>query len=269
LGTCTRPVRAAGAVTCDDAAHIAWHKQYEARFGRASFPGVRRVIRGRNETTAPPGEPVFQVQLQPLGDTPGADVEHTFKAGKTYCLQTIQWACGVPIAWGKCYQSESEPQVLAFMNDTWRNSPEYRPSFLAYDRACKLLRHIVTQNAQDAWISTTTFIVDAWHYINHQATDILCRTRCNPAPADGSQPDLVVSQTDGTGRVHQTRAFNTETAEHFNSWLAGFESQLRQMTDFNFDFFVHALMLLYAENREAKAQKLDDDFWAQVEDISV
>ncbi|KAJ7787508.1 hypothetical protein B0H13DRAFT_1520453, partial [Mycena leptocephala] len=43
------------------------------------------------------------------------------------------------------------------------------------------------------------------------------------------------------------RAFNTETTEQLNSWLNGFESQLRQMSDVNFDFFVHVLMMIYAE----------------------
>ncbi|KAJ7057117.1 hypothetical protein C8F01DRAFT_1153474 [Mycena amicta] len=245
---CARAIRAPKTLTCDDVTHIAWHKQYEKRFLRTSFAGVRRVIRRQGEEGMPPGDPTFQVQLQPLGDVPGDAVKHTFKAGKTFCLQTVQWACGVPISWGKCYTSESEPQVLSFINETWEAFPEYRPSFMVYDRACRLLRHIVTQDMQDAWISTTKFVVDAWHYINHQASD----------------PDLVLMQQDNEGHIHRTRAFNTETAEQFNSWLNGFESQLRQMTDVNFDFFVHVLMLLYAENKEKQATELPEDFWDKV-----
>jgi hypothetical protein len=38
-------VHSSDALTCNDQAHIAWHKQYEDRFHRLSFPGVQRVIR--------------------------------------------------------------------------------------------------------------------------------------------------------------------------------------------------------------------------------
>jgi uncharacterized protein YbdZ (MbtH family) len=209
--------------------------------------------------------PTLQVQLQALGDTPGGKVVHTFKARTIYCLQTVQWSCGVPVGWGKCYRSESTPQVLAFINKVWEGCPESRPSFMVYDKACELLRHIVTQDMQDLWLTSTKFIVDAWHYINHRTTDTLCRTRCNPAPTDGSQPDLVISEVDDNGVAHQTRAFNTETAEQLNSWLNGFESQLRQMTDINFDFFIHVLMMLYGETVEkrvvSKNRGLTQEFW--------
>jgi hypothetical protein len=139
---------------------------------------------------------------------------------------------------------------------------------MVYDKACELLRHIVTQDMQDLWLTSTKFIVDAWHYINHRTTDTLCRTRCNPAPTDGSQPDLVISEVDDNGVAHQTRAFNTETAEQLNSWLNGFESQLRQMTDINFDFFIHVLMMLYGETVEkrvvSKNRGLTQEFWDEV-----
>ncbi|KAJ7280149.1 hypothetical protein C8J57DRAFT_1567340 [Mycena rebaudengoi] len=181
---------------------------------------------------------------------------------------TVQWACGLPIGWGKCYRAESTPQVLSFLNKVWEDHPDSRPSFIGYDKACDLLRHIVTQNPNDLWIKSTKFIVDAWHYIGHRATDILCRTRCNPAPTNGSQPDLVVTEVDANGVVHQARAFNTETAEQLNSWLNGFESQLRQMTDMNFDFFIHVSMLIYGETVTkrvvSKGRELTPEFWKEV-----
>jgi hypothetical protein len=220
--------------------------------------GTSHAIRG----------PSLQVQLQALGETPGEKVVHTFKAKSIYCLQTVQWACGLPIGWGKCYRAESTPQVLSFLNKVWEDHPDSRPSFIGYDKACDLLRHIVTQNPNDLWIKSTKFIVDAWHYIGHRATDILCRTRCNPAPTNGSQPDLVVTEVDANGVVHQARAFNTETAEQLNSWLNGFESQLRQMTDVNFDFFIHVLMLIYGEmvtkRVVSKGRELTPEFWKEV-----
>ncbi|KAJ7773848.1 hypothetical protein B0H16DRAFT_1304055 [Mycena metata] len=269
---CGRPIHSLDALTCDDQSHIDWHKQYEDRFHRLSFPGVQRVIRRQMGATEGGGHPVrgpsLQVQLQALGETPGEKVVHTFEAKTIYCVQTVQWSCGLPIGWGICYRSESTPQVLEFLNNIWQDYPDYRPSFMVYDKACELLRHIVTQNVEDTWLTSTKFIVDAWHYIGHRATDILCRTRCNPAPTDGSQPDLVLTEVDDNGNIHQTRAFNTETAEQLNSWLNGFESQLRQMTDVNFDFFMHVLMMIYGETVEkrvvSKSRELTQEFWDEV-----
>ncbi|KAJ7585586.1 hypothetical protein C8J56DRAFT_1052899 [Mycena floridula] len=267
---CGQPIHSQGARTCANADHHCWEQKYSARFARLSFPGVQRVIRRQaapqiEENGHQPVRFNPISTLPALGDIPGDRVSHTFRAKSVYCLQTVQWACGVPIGWGKCYRSESPSQVLRIVNKLWENHPSSRPSFLVYDDACDLLRHIVTQNPQDIWITSTKFIVDAWHYIGHQATDVLCRTRCNPAPTDGSQPDLIISQKDDQGRVHATRAFNTETAEQFNAWLDHFGAQLKQMTARNYDVFVHVLFLLYKEMREkeisAKGQELTKEFW--------
>ncbi|KAJ7584321.1 hypothetical protein C8J56DRAFT_892996 [Mycena floridula] len=165
-----------------------------------------------------------------------------------YCIQTVQWACGIPVGWGKCYRSESPSQVLGIINRLWENYPQSRPSFLVYDDACDLLRHIATRNPQDLWITTTRFIVDAWHYIGHQATDIL-----------SSRNGMITAEST------QLRAFNTETAEQFNAWLDHFGAQLKQMTARNYDVFIHALFLVYKEMREkeisAKGQELTQEFW--------
>ncbi|KAJ7924632.1 hypothetical protein B0H13DRAFT_1601481 [Mycena leptocephala] len=99
------------------------------------------------------------------------------------------------------------------------------------------------------------------------AIDILFRLWCNPAPKNGSQPDLVLVEEDGNGICHQTRLFNTDTAEQLNSWLNGFESQLRQMSDVNYDFFVHVLMMIYVEKVQKhvvqKNQELSAMFWVE------
>jgi hypothetical protein len=255
-------VHSDGAVTCDNSSHKEWHQKYLRRFGRLSFPGVQRVIR---EGTGPS----IQSELPELNGVAGDNVVHTFRAGTTYCLQTVQWSCGCPIGWGKCYRSESSSQVLKIINKIWEFHPNSRPSFLAYDDACNLLRHIVTQNPDSPWIQATKFIVDAWHYIGHQAADILCRLWCNPAPTNGSQPDLISVSVDDTGRTHTTRAFNTETAEQLNAWLNGYEAQLRQMSNINYDFSVHVLMLLYKELIDRRVEKKDEGlsevFWEMVD----
>ncbi|KAJ7245101.1 hypothetical protein C8J57DRAFT_1725416 [Mycena rebaudengoi] len=267
---CGRSVEFEGALTCNNESHKDWHRKYLNRFSRLSFPGVQRVIRRQAAGQQHgPEAPALQSALPELNGTAGEDVAHTFRARKTYCLQTAP--CGCPIGWGKCYRSESSSQVLGIINKIWEAHPNSRPSFLAYDDACNLLRHIVTQNPTSAWLTSTKFIVDAWHYIGHRATDVLCRVWCNPAPSNGSQPDLISVRVDDNGRTHTTRAFNTETAEQLNAWLNGYEAQLRQMSDTNYDFCVHVLMLLYKELVDArvakKEQSLTQGFWDQVESM--
>ncbi|KAI0753968.1 hypothetical protein C8Q80DRAFT_1349911 [Daedaleopsis nitida] len=269
---CGEPVHSPGAVTCNSVEHREWHMRWVSRFKRMSFPGVQRVIRRQQAQPAEPGghRPSLHIDLPPLAAVPGDEVVHTFRAKTTYCLETVQWACGMPIGWGKCYRSESMPQVRAILNGIWpEEKAELCPSFMVFDDACDLLRHIVTQNPGDSWIQSTKFIVDAWHYIGHKATDLLCRLWCNPAPRGGSQPDLVLVHTDGQGVTRTVRAFNTETAEQFNAWLSGFEAQMRPMTDYNFDFFVHVLFMIYAEEVEKRVRKkgreLTDEFWDDAE----
>ncbi|KAJ7148041.1 hypothetical protein C8R43DRAFT_889261 [Mycena crocata] len=271
---CGRPVHSDGAVTCNDLSHKQWHEKYLNRFGRLSFPGVQRVMRrqaGQNDANTPQtqGGPSLQSELPELNGVAGHAVVHTFRARTTYCLQTVQWSCGFPIGWGICFRSESSPQVLKIIDKIWESHPGSRPGFLAYDDACNLLRHIVTQDPNSPWIHATRLIVDAWHYIGHRATDILCRIWCNPAPTDGSQPDLISVSIDDNGRTHTTRAFNTETAEQLNAWLNGYEAQLRQMSDINYEFAVHVLMLMYkelVEKRVAKKEKgLTEEFWERAE----
>ncbi|KAJ6464300.1 hypothetical protein C8R47DRAFT_1237731 [Mycena vitilis] len=271
---CGRPVHSDGAVTCDSESHKAWHQKYQNRFGRLNFPGVQRVMRRQADqaaANAPQNGPSFHAELPELNGIAGENVVHTFRARSIHCLQTVQWSCGCPIGWGKCYRSESSSQVLKIINRIWEDYPDSRPSFLAYDDTCNLLRHIVTQDPNSLWIKSTKLIIDAWHYIGHQAADVLCRVWCNPAPTNGSQPDLISISVDDNGRTHTTRAFNTETAEQLNAWLNGYEAQLRQMSNVNYDFSVHVLMLLYKELVKRRVEKqtegLDEQFWEMVDSV--
>ena len=125
------------------------------------------AINAHNTANANTNAPTLHVQLSLLQDISGEKVVHTFHAGTTYCIQTVQWACRIPIGWGKCYKSESSPQVVTILDQIWADHPESRPSFIAYDDACDLLRHIVTQDPNSQWLQITKFIVDAWHYIGH------------------------------------------------------------------------------------------------------
>jgi hypothetical protein len=80
---------------------------------------------------------------------------------------------------------------------------------------------------------------------------------------------LISVTVDNNGRTHTTRAFNTETAEQLNAWLNGYEAQLRQMSNINYDFAVHVLMLLYKELVDKRVEKKDEglteEFWDMVD----
>ncbi|KAJ7903289.1 hypothetical protein B0H13DRAFT_1621066 [Mycena leptocephala] len=109
------------------------------------------------------------------------------------------------------------------------------------------------------------------HYIRHRATDVLCRLWCNPAPTNGSQPDLVLVNADDNRRTRMTCAFHIETAEQLNAWLNGFKAQLRQMSATNYDFCVDVLMLLYkemVEGRMLEERELPKEFWDAVEGVA-
>lgn len=97
-------------------------------------------------------------------------------------------------------------------------------------------------------LRTTRFIVDVWHYIGHRLSDELCRTRCNPAPTDGSMPDLVVIQPIPGGGARTRPAFNTEAAEQLNAWVDGYKGALNRMTDYNFVFVLYCVLFLYTED---------------------
>ena len=122
------------------------------------------------------------------------NLKHFFGPATFYCVETIFAPCGTVIAWAKFAKSESESNILAFLNKVY---PEVksRPDYICIDKACWVLKHIVAQGLWDTWQQITRFIVDSYHYQNHCKTDTLCHTWCNPAPTDGSAPNLVITAT--------------------------------------------------------------------------
>ncbi|TFK37891.1 hypothetical protein BDQ12DRAFT_698976 [Crucibulum laeve] len=104
---------------------------------------------------------------------------------------------------------------------------------------------------------TTCFIVDAYHYKNHCVSDLLCHWWCNPAPSNGSAPNLVVGERDRNNNLVPKRDFNTQACEQLNSWLDGFESILKQMTQGNFNWFIHTMLFYhthYVIQKQEEAQ---------------
>jgi len=119
--------------------------------------------------------------------------KHYFGPAQFYCVETICAPCGVVIGWDKFAKSESPTKILNFLNAMYPTQ-DSRPDYICIDKACLVLRTAVTNNSWDVWSQTTRLIVDSYHYTNHSADDKLCSTWCNPAPTDGSAPNLSTLQ---------------------------------------------------------------------------
>jgi hypothetical protein len=180
------------------------------RYGRQSLLGVQRLLR-RTEEERVEWLPQINRQVQ-AHDEPAAVArprDNYFTAPRFYCVETICAPCGVVVAWTKFAKAESETNILNFLQHVYPD-PDSRPDFICIDKACRLLRTAIVNGSWETWKTTTRFIVDSYHYINHRVTDYLCRTWCNPAPLDGSQPNLVMVENDRFGNPHYKRAFNTQ-----------------------------------------------------------
>ncbi|KAG8919456.1 hypothetical protein FRC02_001641 [Tulasnella sp. 418] len=123
---CNRPV-VDGLKVCDTPSHTQFYEDWLRRFGRTSMHSVQCVMerhaamtRQRQQGVMDGGNapPLVQVDLPPLPTLPDDDpvmqlqgcVQHTFQADRVYCIELVSWSCGMPIAFGKLYTSESESQ---------------------------------------------------------------------------------------------------------------------------------------------------------------
>jgi hypothetical protein len=97
--------------------------------------------------------------------------------------------------------------------------------------------------------------VDSYHYINHHTTDQLCCTYCNPAPLNGSAPNLVEIVKDKKGQSHYKQAFNTQACEQLNACLGGFETIVKRMSAGNFNWFLNVMLFVHTERVIEKLMK--------------
>jgi hypothetical protein len=243
-----------------------WDK-YVYQHSRQNLAGMKRKLQRPAETLAWNTEVTENVQPHDE-EAPEVPRKHYFGPAQFYCVETICAPCGVIIGWDKFAKSESPTKILNFLNKMYPTE-DTRPDYICIDKACMVLQTAATNNAWDVWKRTTRFIVDAYHYNNHSVLDILCRTWCNPAPSDGSAPNLVIIARDKFGKPYLKRAFNTQACEQLNSWLGGFESILKRMTVGNFDWFLHTMLFYHTryviekqqrkqEKERKKAMNVDD-----------
>ncbi|KAF9489598.1 hypothetical protein BDN71DRAFT_1401336 [Pleurotus eryngii] len=186
---------------CED--HQEQWRTFCRHYANTSLLGVQQMLRRAQEErqdwlprTAGAEELEHDnLEEQEVEEVSGTKYNNYFSAPRFYCVETICAPCGVVIAWRKFAKAEGVAKILRFLEDVYEN-PNSRPSYIAIDKGCALLKHIVKQHHWPAWEPTTRIIVDSYHYINHQVTDYLCRTWCNPAPLNGAAPNLVVVDED-------------------------------------------------------------------------
>ena len=255
-----RNLKEPGIQTC--AQHRGLWNSHVTRFGRSSLLGVQRMVRRSETENLPWMSSTPEHNVQPHDQPESAQPQRqTFTAPRFYCVETICAPCGVVIAWTKFDKSESPTNILNWL-DTVYPDVSSRPDYICIDKACLLLRHAIRSGRWNAWKNTTRFIVDSYHYINHRNTDDLCRTFCNPAPLNGSAPNLVVVEQDRFGHPHYKRAFNTQACEQLNAWIGGFESILKRMSTGNFDWFLHTMLFIHTQKvitQQMKKQKSKDN----------
>jgi len=233
--------------------HQAAWKKYLSNHNRKQLSGFRRMLRGSGENLA--WHPATESSAQPH-DQPAPEVQYAtyFMPRRFYCVETICAPCGTVIAWAKFANSESPTNIMGFL-ETVYPTEESRPDYICIDKACLVLSHSIASGSWERWSKTSRFIVDAYHYINHRVTDYLCRSWCNPAPLDGSAPNLVTLNYDKHGKPYYKRAFNTQACEQLNAWLGGFESIMRKMTVGNFNWFLHTMLFYHTQRVLEKQEK--------------
>lgn len=180
------------------------------RYGRQSLLGFCRMVRrSAEERLAWLPNINQQVQQHDADVAPEVRKDNYFVAPRFYCVETICAPCGVVIAWTLFNKSESPTKILNWLNEVYP-TPELRPNYICIDKACQVLRTAISNHSWEVWQQTTQFIVDSFHYINHRTSDYLCRKWCNPAPLNGSAPNLVIVENDANGDPHYKHAFNTQ-----------------------------------------------------------
>jgi hypothetical protein len=239
---CPNP-KIAGTQACNQ--HRERWYSHVTRYGRSTLLGVQRMLR-RTEVENLPWVPANTHSVQPHDEQPAAIPQQRsyFSANRFYCVETICAPCGVVIAWTKFARAESPSNILDFLDKVYPTA-DSRPDYVCIDKACLVLRHAIASGRWDVWKETTRFIVDTYHYINHRAEDEMCRKYCNPAPLNGSAPNLVVVEHDRLGHPHYKRAFNTQACEQLNAWIGGFDTIVKKMNVGNFDWFMHVMLFTH------------------------
>ena len=132
------------------AAHQALWNKYKLHHSAGSLAGSKRMLHRHQENL--PWNSRNDHENQPH-DQPAPDPvrpKHYFGPATFYCVKTICNPCGVVVAWANFAKSESESNILAFLNHVY-SSKEMQPKYIYIDTACGVLKHIVAQGQWDEW----------------------------------------------------------------------------------------------------------------------
>jgi len=223
-----------------------WSRSVQQR-SRATLSGVRRAINRPGDQQEWQRRAQRNQQPHDEEETDVHQRRNYFTPNHYYCVETVCAPCGVVIAWTKFAKAESPTNILNWLQDLYPTESS-RPNFICIDKVCRVLCTAAANGSWNEWKKTSHFIVDSHHYKNHKATDDICRMWCNPAPSNGSQPNLVGEKQAPNGNTVQFREFNTEACEQLNAWLGGFESILKRMTVHNFDWLLHVLLFYHVKH---------------------
>ena len=183
--------------------------RYSSQHSRQTLAGVRRILKNPSELM--PWQSPLNQNAQPHDQTLAAEDNirrtHYFAPSRFYCIETICAPCGVAIAWAKFAKSESSTNILGFLESVYPTEIS-RPDYVCIDKGCTVLHTSIANGSWETWKNTTRFIVDSYHYINHRTTDYMCRKWCNPAPLNGSAPNLVVVAHDKHNRRYYKHVNN-------------------------------------------------------------
>ena len=193
---CENP-NVAGTLACEQ--HQWKWRRHLVNHRKQDLGGYRRALRRPDETW--PWMPQAPHLVQPHDEEQAPRNRDSFIAPRTYCVETLCAPCGVVVAWTKFEKAESPTNILNFLGSVYPEKDQ-RPAYICIDKACMVLRTCLNNAWWEDWLETSRFIVDAYHYINRRATDDMCRTWCNPAPMNGSAPNLVITQRNTEGQLY-------------------------------------------------------------------
>ena len=265
---------------CSNPSHQALWQKYRGSTTRESYAGFCRIVRhqraeidsgvGRFQEPWEVNAQVAQAELAAMripddpetaiphhhpGPTPTdpaspapSGLKHNWSYRCIHVIEIVTWPCGCPVAWAKFPNSESPTNIINLLTELYPRE-ESCPTFITIDKACRVLATLQSRGLADIWFRTTRFLVDTFHFQTHKE-ETHCQTFCNPSPMDGSQPDLVIPIQGNYGAIRLHRAFNTETAEHLNSWFVGYSGILSHMRAENHDFLIQVMLEYHFQARQ-------------------
>ncbi|TFK82744.1 hypothetical protein K466DRAFT_499739, partial [Polyporus arcularius HHB13444] len=206
-----------GKRTCSTPAHRAFENERRER-GQALFR-----LRRRHERTLE--------QADQRGDTlQNLTKKSAISRRWTHNEQLMVRTCGVVLSRATFYEAESPSNARFVLSTFPPQFPRAQPSFLFFDSACILLKHLLASG--ETRLDNIGLVVDVFHAINkHKDSDEFCQMNCNPA----SFPELYNENNEWW--------YNSSACEQTNVWFGLFLPVVREMGEVNYNFFLDEMIM--------------------------